>query len=293
MNERETKEWEGFESFYSPKYVLGANSMALPTTQLNVHSRDASGRPIKSIYLMHPPCWDMLLQQYALVASPAKKLLDLNELSRIFLQMPLVRIGDRCRPDWVINYAGPERIFWVLDNHSFFAARREWHFLARDPGMSLGLDDLLADPPLESTTDTWPRVQFIGNGRDIFGLLPEEILIEVLVLLPSASVRDSQLASRKMASVHLSSRYWRSRFDFPNELCHVELPPALRNSGQVGERWVDWRRLCDQLLHPVGEQFGWWRNRKRIMSLNRKLVESMSRRGSDGRLKEVEGGTSL
>ena len=85
-----------------------------------------------------------------------------------------------------------------------------------------------------------------------------------------------------MASVHLSSRYWRSRFDFPNELCHVKLPPTLLKSGRVGERRVDWRRLCDQLLHPVGDDIEWWRSRKRITALNREVVKSMLLRRSDG-----------
>ena len=88
--------------------------------------------------------------------------------------------------------------------------------------------------------------------------------------------------------MHLSSRYWRSRFEFPNELCHVGLPPALLTSGQVGDQSVDWRCLCDQLMHPVGERFGWWQNRKRITALNKKLVESMSCRRSDGSLKGAD-----
>ena len=285
MNEDEKKEWENFEHFYSPKYSLDLGSIVLPTTQLTVNLRDASGNSIKSIYLMHPRCWDILLQQHALVASPIRTYLDLNDLSKIFLQIPLGPCGDRFRPDWVTDYAGPERFFWIDEMHDL-AEERQWHFLARDPGMALGFDELLANPPLESAANISPRIQSANHEGDIFSRLPAEVLTEVLVLLPSASVRDLQLASRKTASVHLSSRYWRSRFDFPNDLCHVTLPPALLRSGQMGGLWVDWRRLCDQLLHPVGEEYGWWQNRKRITALNRKLAESMSLRRSDGRLKE-------
>ena len=68
----------------------------------------------------------------------------------------------------------------------------------------------------------------------------------------------------------------------------MRLPPALLRSGQVGEQWVDWQRLCDQLLHPVGDGYKWWQNRKRIIALNKELVKSMPPRGSDGRLEEVE-----
>lgn len=288
MNKDEEKEWKNFECFYSPKYSLDLRSIVLPTTQLIVNLRDALGNSIKSIYLMHPRCWDILLQQHALVASPTRTYLDLNELSKIFLQIPLGPRGDRFRPDWVTDYAGPERFFWIkfIDEMNCLAEEREWHFLARDPGMTLGFDELLTNPPLESAANILPRIQCANDEGDIFSRLPTKVLTEILVFLPSASVRDLQLASRRIASVHLSSRYWRSRFDFPNDLCHITLPPALLKSGQMGGLWVDWRRLCDQLLHPVGEEYGWWQNRKRIIALNRKLVESMSLRRSDGRLKE-------
>lgn len=289
LNEDEKKEYEDFEHFRKPKYALDLRRVVLLKTRLTVNSRDASGNSVKSIYLIHPACWDILLQQHALLAAPTRTCLDLTELSKVFLQIPLGPKGDRFRPDWVVDYAGPERFFWIrgdsLERKSLLA-EREWHFLARDPGMVLGFDDLLANPPLEHATNLPPQSPFLASVGDIFSRLPVEILTEILVLLPSTSVRSLQLASRATASLHLSSRYWRSRFEFPNELCHVTLPPALQRSGRVGERRVDWRRLCDQLLHPVGEEFGWWQNRKRITALNKQLVKSLSLRQSDGRLKE-------
>ena len=213
-------------------------------------------------------------------------------LAKIFTRAPISRNGGGFGPDWMIDYAGAEQCFWQ-DNEVIFRLAKEWHFLARDPGLSLGFDDLLANPPLASATDIAPKIKFIDNGSDTFSRLPEEILSEITVLLPSASVRNVQLASRRMASLHLISRYWRSRFDFPNELCHVKLPSGLLKSSQVGDLYIDWRCLCDQLLHPLGERYGWWKNRKRIAAMNRKLVESMSRRRSDGSLIEVDNVPSL
>ena len=245
---------------------------------------------------MHPRCWDICLQQHALVASPTKAGLDLNELAKAFLQIPLGKSGGGFAPDWATDYGGPELYWWVdgaVDLGDPFDDAPQWPFFQCDPGIARGFHDLFTNPPFESTTDLLARVQFTDDGGDIFARLPEEVLTEILVLLPSASVRDFQLASRRMASVHLSSRYWRSRFEFPNELCHITLPPALKKSGQVGGRWVDWRRLCDQLLHPAGEKPGWWLNRKRITALNKQLVKSMSLRDSDGRLREREGIPSL
>lgn len=237
-------------------------------------------------YCVHLRCWDILLQQHALVAPPSKNL-NLNELGRLFIQIPLIGkglLGDGYfKPDWTNDFTGPERFAYIEEDLSGDGAPCK--FTAHDPGIAYGFDEILANPPLEPAATMSPRMQFTDDEGDIFACLPEEILTEILVLLPSASVRDVQLASKKMASVHLSSRYWRSRFDFPNELCHVKLPPALLKSGQIGERWVDWRRLCDQLLHPVGDRFECWQNRKRITALNRKLVKSMALRRSDGSLK--------
>ena len=292
MNQDEKKEWDGFDRIYPPQYATDLiNVMLLPSPKADCEIRRGVPEDLaESFYLIHPCCWDILVQQHALLAPPTRPCLDLNELSKIFLQIPLGESKGGFAPDWATDYAGPEPFFWVEgeteQNHSL-EEYPEWGFLLRDPGFGRGFDDLFASPPLESANTTSPPIHFSDDGGDIFARLPEELLTEILVLLPTTSVRNLQLASRKMASVHLSSRYWRSRFQFPNELCHITLPPSLRSAGQVGERWIDWRRLCDQLLHPVGDGYGWWQNRKRIMRLNRALLESMSHRRSDGRLEKA------
>ncbi len=140
-------------------------------------------------------------------------------------------MADCFRPDWITDFTGPERFYCIEDGLS--EGPPVCNFIVRDPGTAYGFDELLANPPLEPAANTSPRIVFTDDGGDIFSCLPEELLTRILVLLPSALVRDVQLASKKMASVHLSSRYWRSRFGFPNELCHVKLPPTLLESGRV------------------------------------------------------------
>ena len=292
MTEDEKKQWAGFDTIFENGYALDPNIFVMPSVQLTIDPRAQKKYPFRSIYLMHPRCWDILLQQYALMASPNQTGLELNELAKVFLQIPLGKTGGGFTPDWATDYDGPELFWWINgmeDLGELFDDALQWHFLQRDPGIACGFNELLINPPFESTTDISSRIQFTDNGSDLFARFPEEVLTEILMLLPSASVRDLQLASRRMASVHLSSRYWRSRFEFPNELCHITLPPALKRSGQVDGQWVDWRRLCDQLLHPAGEKPGWWLNRTRITTLNRQLVKSMSLRDGDGRLKKGEG----
>ena len=244
---------------------------------------------VATFYFMHPRCWEILQQQYTLAAPPGKTVIDLRYLANIFTQIPLTESGGGFKPDWTTDYAGTEYFFGDDEETQSYESNieeaPEWHFLLRDPSLVFGFDDLIANPPpLESAPNVAPRIQFVDNGSDIFSKLPSELLDEILVLLPSSSVRDLQLASRKMASMHLSPKYWRSRFEFPNELCHVKPPEA----GRVEDRKVDWRCLCEKLLHPVGWGFDWWKNRKRIIELNRKLVQSMERRGSDGRFREVD-----
>ena len=297
MTEDEKEQWIGFERIYDHGYALDTTVIVVPLVQLTVYLRAEKKYPFRSVYLMHPRCWDICLQQYALVASPAQMDLDLNRLAKAFLQIPLGRRGGGFTPDWSPDYCGPE-LFWWIDGgveslRELFDNAHQWHFLQRDPGIACGVNELFINPPFESTADMSGRVQLTEDSDDIFARLPEEVLTEILVLLPSTSVRDLQLASRRMASVHLSSSYWRSRFEFPNELYHITLPPALKISGQVDGQWVDWRRLCDQLLHPAGEKPGWWLNRKRITALNKRLVKSMSLRDGDGRLNKGEGFPSL
>lgn len=56
MNDDEEKEWKNFERFYGSKYSLDLRSIMLPTTQLIVNLKDASGNYIKFRCLMHPRC---------------------------------------------------------------------------------------------------------------------------------------------------------------------------------------------------------------------------------------------
>lgn len=139
---------------------------------------------------MHPCYQEILLQQHALIAPPTETCLDPPELAKTLIQIPLGKRGGGFRPDWATDYDGPEPFWWIGDEETpdIFPETSEWRFLQRDPGMACGFDQLFASPPLESAATMSPRVRFIQYRGDIFSRIPEEIINEILVLLPSASV---------------------------------------------------------------------------------------------------------
>lgn len=229
---------------------------------------------------MHPPCWDIFLQKYALLATRAPLQPNLSKLADIIVAQDL-EVGKRgLIPSWAGDYAGPEQ-FWS-DGWTYhpdpdasglaglLEVAPEWDFLVHDPSDAQEFANLLENPPLASDDSNSSTItQWRGYTQDPFSCLPPELLMEVLCLLPTASGQAVRLASRAMASIRLSSSFWRSRFDFPNEFCHVKLPQRLQVRAQADNSVVDWRKLCDRLLHSTGES---WQNRKRIMTLNEKLV---------------------
>ena len=231
---------------------------------------------------MHASCWDILVQQYALHATRDPLHPNLSRLGTLFSAQNLKKGYRGLIPSWAGDYNGPER-FWsdgwsdyhpvpeASDVAGLLEVAPEYDFLVHDPGNAQGFDELLEDPPLAhshpipSTNISWK-----ADHHDPFSCLPTELLIEVLCLLPTTAAQAVRLASRAMASVTLSSEFWRSRFDFPNELCHIRLPQRFASGPRADSMAVDWRRFCFQLLHLNDKC---WQNRKRIMDLNGKLVK--------------------
>ena len=108
----------------------------------------------------------------------------------------------------------------------------------------------------------------IGNGP--FQRLPPELRDLICGFLPSTSVGAVRKASRPMAALSLSKRFWLSRFDHPHEFSHVE-PPSFRRTGEL-----DWSTLYRNLNDADSKGGLGWRNRKRIASLCRLLIKRMT-----------------
>lgn len=263
---------------YSKSYQMFVPMPVGVPTSTKPYRRDVT----EILYPMHTPCWEMFLQNHALHATREPLRPNLSKLAEIFAAQDLEEGYRGLIPSWAGDYAGPER-FWS-DGWAYRAdgasevvelleAAPEWDFLVHDPGNVQGFTELLENPPLASkSSNPSSIIPWKGHTRDPFSRLPTELLMEILCLLPTSSGQALRLASRAMASVTLSSSFWRSRFHFPNELCHIRLPQRLQAGPQVDTMAVDWRGLCYRLLHSSGES---WQNRKRIMTLNEKLVRMM------------------
>ena len=201
------------------------------------------------------------------------------------------------------DYAGPEQFWddgwtWNEDIDTSVVAcmleeKPEWNFLVSDPNVPRHLNELVQHIPLKSSITRSPLFPQVRVGaHDIFSRLPEELLLEIICFLPTASVQNARLASKVMAAVQLGTNFWLSRFAYPNELCHIQLPADFLRGCQADTSAVDWWDLCYRLLHPEdSRRSDWWKNRKRIISLNLKLVQMML--SDDSRLGQIDSGDDL
>ena len=247
---------------------------------------------------IHPACWQIFLQVHALLAQRDPLSPNLERLGHIFAYSDLEERGRGLVPDWAGDYAGPEQFWddgwaWNADIDTLVVAnlleeKPEWDFLVSDPDVSIPLDQLMHHPSTTSSSilSSIP-IQPSVDAHDIFSKLPKELLLEVLRFLPTASVQNARLASKVMASAPFGTNFWRSRFAYPNELCHFRLPVEFPHGYQSGTLSVDWRELCYQLLHlRENRQPNWWKNRRRIVSLNSKLVQMML--SEDSKLERID-----
>lgn len=216
-------------------------------------------RPLRAVILFTPTCphWPKIFAAQ-----------DLDEVDRGLL------------PSCAGEYSGPGR-FWsegcsykpepeASDVAGLLEEAPGLYFLVRNPGTAPEFAELLDDPHLASCCfNTSTVIRWRDDTQDPFSRLPKELLMKIPCLLPTTSRQALRLTSTSMASVPLGSSFWRSRFEFPNELCHISLPQRLQAGAQADSMLVDWRQLCYRLLHSTGERR---QNRRRIMNLNEKLV---------------------
>ena len=232
----------------------------------------------------HAACWDLFVQEHALLAKEDAGNPDLNVLGRLISSQRLEEEGRGLHPDWAEDYDGPET-FWsdgwadhpepeasnvagILDSYS------QLDYLVKDPlKLSEQAQNLCSEPPVLSSTQSQGSVGIGGRGDGYFSRFPVEILSHLISLLPTQSVRAVRLASRAIAQIGLDSIFWHSRFVFPNELSHV-VAVSTQSMNTHNQSTIDWRVLYKQLssVSPGDENR---KNRQRIRSLNKQLLLRM------------------
>lgn len=229
---------------------------------------------------MHATCWDIFTQNDALLARGTAVKPRINALGRALSIQRIEEDGRGLRIDWAQHYGGVERFWydgWSAPG-SLVANILEWvwelDYFVKDPLTLEGLDNVLETPPLTSTAGDLALFESTSSGNCCFSRLPEELLIQIISLLPTESVNAVRLASRSVASVYLATSYWRSRFDFPNELSHIKLPPKL-HTGHIDGLPIDWSEFCHRLLYPDSADQN-TENRNRISGLIKKLLVRIS-----------------
>ena len=268
---------------YKARYVVAA--CPISATKLT-RKRASSVTGDEVVFPVHPVCWDLFLQNHALLAGPNACNPDLNLLGDILSSQDLEKDGRGLYPSWTKDYEGPEQ-FWAdgWRHHEEPEASEvagildwstEWDFLVKDPGSIEGFDDIITNPPLATTgkVSLASKVKPSNNSTCPFARLPQELLLGILTLLPTPSVGAVRVATPSMAIVKLSMAFWRSRFEFPNELSHIT-PPSTLSIGQGTGVNIDWIELRRRILGAPDDMNECLRNRRRIQRLTRLLVQDL------------------
>jgi F-box domain len=144
-------------------------------------------------------------------------------------------MGHGLVPAWCdIRYGGAEQFWregwtwpkqWATDleySDYDFGRPRQWDFLVCDPDDLEASEENLKKPPILSVSNS-QTTQIPPPTCKIFARLPVEIIAAILDLLPTTSVKALRHSSRFVAFCGLSSNFWKLRFVYPDEVCHIPL----------------------------------------------------------------------
>ena len=187
---------------------------------------------------MHQTCWENS-QIYS--KSRAAAPLPLAELGAVFSSQPRCKISPYfLQGNWVLE----PRISPMQFDAVGFPLPFD-HPETHDPD-ELGpiFEEVSARPPLLDRSCLDVAIAQIHGmvGSDILTRLPTEMLSYLLCLLPTAAVLAVRLASRRMASIPFSKKYWLSRFSEPH-LCHIP-ESRIQQLASESRGHVDWRAIC-------------------------------------------------
>ncbi|KAK4130693.1 hypothetical protein BT67DRAFT_390544, partial [Trichocladium antarcticum] len=219
-------------------------------------------------FVAHGACWALLVERRGSAAVPLQRLVEVAESVTL-------AGGTTDTLDWGHNYGGlfsPDRrgyVFpWEEDSPAFFTTLpgRDENFFANplatsQPDPTATLCDTRQQPPGSRPARTISAVR-PWEGDPLWAL-PEEIVMEIALELPTRDALRARLASRVFWPVFHTQRFWASRFRLPFERAWLV---EARDGGKGLLHWDrDWRSLYrrthDKHLRP--DQY----NRKRIWGL--------------------------
>lgn len=234
---------------------------------------------------MHAVCWEVCKQEILLWGGD--KSLDqlIDQLGDLLSEQDFLENGKGLVPSWSGDCKGPEQFhcgwsashnFGPLIDDAYVVGLLqdvpELYFLVCDPEDSEGFYEIFQHVPLTLDSELRDAKSMMGplKGVDPFQKLPNELLLDILALLPSTAVRKARISSRCFANARLDLAFWRSRFDQPHELSHVDVS-RLSSGQKVSASVIDYRKLYDRMIRAEGMPFRGWQIRRRISSLCRQL----------------------
>ncbi|KAF6232735.1 hypothetical protein HO173_008949 [Letharia columbiana] len=272
---------------------LGHDARGLDDVQLRTQVNDDHDRvaPYTSrdtecevAFPFHAACWDLFVQEFALLAKGDNVNPDLDALGRLLSSQTLEDEGRGLHPDWVEDYGGPE-MFWsdgwadhpepeasnvagILDSYT------QLDYLVMDPfKLCEQVQEICDEPPVLVSIQGQASVGINGPGNCYFSRFPMEILTYIISFLPTPSVHTFRAASRAIAWINLDSTFWHSRFLFPNEFSHV-FKPSIQSVTKSNQSPIDWKRLYKRVSSIVADD-EYTKNRQRICRLNQQLLLRM------------------
>lgn len=220
-------------------------------------------------YAFHDSCWCLLKACYQNHSIPFERLYD------VFGSLVCVEEWNAC-PRWGYYYGGLFRLHqesrypWEYDKIEHANSRRVRN-THRDPYRVPQVQSLLQKQP-ESPPNGKIGKAAPGNQTEVsrghLMKLPQEILDEIIMYLPTADALRCRYASRDLARTFFSQRFWATRFGTNGECSFLFEIQAVNKSPR------NWRSLY-HYLNGANIQ-GPLRNRKRVWRLSQLLID-MSR----------------
>lgn len=186
--------------------------------------------------------------------------------------------------NWGHDYGG--FIGWLDDPEDMFPTEDPWLFMnfivgrafQYDPYNDPWLDDVFGqengtpEELLECQGQSFIACFGASDTSDPFSILPLELLVDILISLPSEDVANLRKASRCFACLRLPNKFWRSRFLPNREFSHIfEADKCPPNSG-IWKTLYDGTKLLRHHLSVI--------NRKRIWALASDMCNLLTQRAA-------------